>query len=152
MAAVAGVGALPRSVRDYAPAEIDRAGRDRSTRTDRQLAAAAVHTVLDAVYTQFSHASGTTGRGLRGGSYSVEFADAGPTLTLRRARLVDDVEVSGTFVFDFDAPGVGRLTVKGRGLSGVIELDDPIFDNTVPKMRVAGRIGGRPLALLVPIH
>ena len=152
MPAVAGVGALPRSVRDYAPAEIDRAGRDRSKRGDRQVAAAAVHTVLDAVYTLFSHANGTTGRGLRGGSTSVEFPDAGPTLTLRRARLVDDVEVSGTFVFDFDRPGVGRLTVKGRGLSGVIEINDPIFDSTVPKMHVTGRIGGRNLALLVPIH
>ena len=61
-----------------------------------------MHTALDAVYTQFSHGSGTGGRGLRGGEYSVEFGDTGATFSLRAARLVEDVEVSGTFFFGFD--------------------------------------------------
>ena len=149
---VAGVGAFPRSVRDYAPALPDPAGHVRSTRRDRQLAAVAVHTALDAVYTQFSHGSGTGGRGLRGGGYSVEFGDTGATFSLHAARLVEDVEVGGTFFFGFGVANDVRLTVKGRGVTGTLETTDSVFDPATPRMRVRGRIGGRRVALLVPIH
>jgi pimeloyl-ACP methyl ester carboxylesterase len=150
MAAVPGVGAFPRSVRDYAPALPD-AG-DRSTPLDRKLAAAAVHTALDAIYTQFNHASGDGGRGLRGGSYDVEFGDDGATFTFHGARLVEDVSVGGTFFFGFSAENQARLTFKGCGVSGVLETTGSVFDVMSPRMAVTGTIGGRRVALQVPIH
>jgi pimeloyl-ACP methyl ester carboxylesterase len=150
LSAVAGVGAFPRSVRQYAPAIPD-AG-DRSTRLDRQIAAAAVHTALDAIYTQFNHASADGGRGLRGGSYSVAFADDGATFAFHGARLVEDVELGGTFFFGFSTSNHARLTLKACGLTGVLETDGSVFDAMAPRMKVTGRIGGRRVALQVPIH
>jgi pimeloyl-ACP methyl ester carboxylesterase len=152
-----GVGEFPQHVRDYAPAQVARSARtDRSRRSDRRVAAVAVQTYLDAVYTQLFRAQGTTGRGLRGGSYGVEFGDTGATFTLDHARLVEDVAVTGTGVFNFDgpAPNSGELRVAGKGTApGTIKLvGDPVFDNTVPKIHVNGRIGHRRLNLLVPIH
>ena len=67
-----GVGAFPRRVRRYAPAAVDPAGGDRSRRRDRRVVAAAVQTYLDAVYT-LDRTQGTSGRGLRGGGWSVEY-------------------------------------------------------------------------------
>lgn len=152
-----GVGAFPRHVADYAPAEVDPDARhDHSRRADRRIVAAAVHTYLDAVYTAFHRAQTTTGRGLRGGAYSVEFGDTAATFTLDRARLVDDVAVSGTAFTDYDAsgPSGGELTVGGRGTQpGLVRFGgEPIDDNTVPKLHVSGRIGDRRFKLLVPIH
>jgi hypothetical protein len=151
-----GVGAFPRRVRNYAPAVVDPAHRDRSRRRDRRVAAAAVHTYLDVVSMALDRAQGTTGRGLRGGSWSVEFSDTGATLTLDRARLVEDVTVSGTGFFSWDPslPNSGEFTVAGRGTTpGTITLSgDSLLDNTKPMLHVSGRIGNHPLRLLVPIH
>jgi hypothetical protein len=156
-AAFPGVGGFPRHIRDYAPGQVDPASRgDRSRRRDRRIAAATVETYLDAVYTVLFRAQGATGRGLRGGSYQVEFGDTGATFTLDHARLVEDVAVSGTAFLSFD-PSVrdsGRLTVGGAGSApGVIEFSgESLLDNTVSKIHVTGRIGHRALRLLVTIH
>ena len=151
-AVVPGVGAFPSSVRDYAPARPDPAKRDQSTRLDRQLAAVAVHTALDALYTRLGRAGGDSGRGLRGGTYTGVFGDTGLTLDLRRTKLVTDVEVSGTFLFGFSVPNDIRLTFKGCGITGTLQTTDSVFSNTLDEMHVDGRIGGRRIALLVPIH
>lgn len=152
-----GVGGFPRHVRDYAPAQVDPDSRgDHSRRGDRRIAAATVETYLDALYTTIFRTQATTGRGLRGGSYTVEFADTGATFTLDHARLVEDVPVSGTAFFSFDpsVPDSGSLTVGGAGSAeGVIEFGgEPLLDNTASKIHVTGRIGDRALRLLVPIH
>ena len=153
-AAFPGVGGFPRRVRAYAPASSDR--HDQSRPRDRRVAAAAVETYLDALYSSLFRAQGPTGRGLRGGKYTVDFGDTGATFTLDRARLVEDVSVSGTAFFSFDpsAPSSGELRVSGPGTApGVIELgDEPVLDNTVPRIHISGRIGRRALRLLVPIH
>lgn len=156
-AAFPGVGGFPRHVRGYAPATVDPDSRgDHSSRRDRSVAAAAVETYLDAVYTTLFRTRGTTGRGLRGGSYSVEFGDTGATFTLDHARLVEDVMVSGAAFLSFDpsVPDSARLTVGGAGTAaGVIEYSgEPVLDNTVSKIHVMGRIGRRALRLLVTIH
>jgi hypothetical protein len=151
-AVVPGVGAFPRSVRDYAPAVPDAGKRDQSTRLDRQIAAVAIHTALDALYTRLGRAEGDNGRGLRGGSYSGVFNDTGLTIDLRRTKLVNDVEVSGRFLFGFSVPNDVRLTVKGCGTTGTLATTDSVFSNALDEMHVTGLIGGRRIALLVPIQ
>ena len=65
------------------------------------------------------------------------------TFTLDRARLVEDVAVSGTGFISFETsvPNSGKLTVGGRGTApGTIALGgDSVFDNTQPTFTLAAR-------------
>jgi hypothetical protein len=129
---------------------IDPAGGDSSTPRDRKVVAAAVDAYLDSVYTALFRESDDEGRGLRGGSYGIEFTDEGMKLTLDDVRWVEDLEVGGTGLFGFgDTPNSGTLTVPG----GTIDLGhEPVLDATSGQLHVTGRLDGRRFRLIVPIH
>jgi hypothetical protein len=147
------VGGYPRSVAGYRPART--ASRaDRSSRRDRRVAAAAVHTWVDAVLIATS-TDATSGRGLRGGAWSVDWGEQGGRFRLERARLVEDVAVSGKPVFaagPLNPPA--KLKVRGQGTDpGTIRMaGHAIYNPTLATIRVTGRLGGRALDLRVPIH
>ena len=153
LAVFPGVGALPRSVAGYPPAR-KASGADHSSARDRRVVAAAVHTWRDAA-TDGAYSDVTSGRGLRGGAWSVEWGEDQGVFKLRRARLVRDVAVSGRIVYAYgptNPPAVlrvrGRGTDRGRIRVGRHALGDP----TRSTIRVTGRLGGRALHLRVPIH
>lgn len=152
-AAFPGVGGFPRSVAGYRPARRASAA-DRSRKRDRRVAAAAVHTWLDAIFAATS-SDATAGRGLRGGSWSVEWGPESAQFRLDGARFVQDVSVTGTPVLAYgpDNPPA-RLRVRGKGTApGFIRLPKhAAFDPTRPSVRVSGRLGRRVLDLHVALH
>jgi hypothetical protein len=121
---------------------------------DRRVAAAAVHTWLDAVYSAVS-SDATSGRGLRGGNWSVDWGEKEARFQLDGARFVNDVTVTGTPVFAYGPRNpAARLTLRGSGTDpGFIRLDKhAVFDPRLSTIRVSGRLGGRALDLRVPLH
>jgi pimeloyl-ACP methyl ester carboxylesterase len=94
---------------------------------------------------RFFRMGGTTGAGLRGGSFTVD----GTTLTYDRVRFTEDVAVSGTAAIDFGSGGVtADLTVDGPA-DGTLHIEGRLFPHTGP-LHATGELGGRPVDLLVP--
>lgn len=111
---VLGIGSFPRTVAGEAPARSASAA-DRSTARDRRVAAAAVHTVLDA-FVQWAFHGADAGPGLRGGTWAVTYGDADALFTLSEARFVPGINVSGDFDFSFVADNPpATLAVGGAG-------------------------------------
>jgi pimeloyl-ACP methyl ester carboxylesterase len=134
-----GVASFPARVRDAVPA----AGR--ASRHDRQAAAVAWSTVLDAVY-RSARMAGPTGRGLRGGTYTVAATDAGRTITLTGARFTDDLAVSGTVTLDATATLTGTITLS-RAATGQLTVDGVLWDPDHPTATVRGTIAGHRIAV-----
>ncbi len=153
-------GSFPRRAADAVPARVDPRGRNRVGPRGRRLATVAVSAVMDAYY----HSTpGAPMHGLRGGQVEARIAQAGPELTpvfdlvLRRARFSRDVRVSGTIGIDLERGQVfsGRLSVAGGGLGArpsVITIGGQFYASPDRPVRVRGRIGGRPAALLVDVY
>lgn len=118
----------PRSLNDYrlAPRVSGRRGRAVSavldTVQDAQLS------LLEAVFSGFSH---VRGGGLRGGSFS---ADERGRLVLHRYSLLRGLRVSGRVDITGEAPR-GVVRVRGAGVDGVLRLG--------ATGSVRGRLGGR---------
>jgi pimeloyl-ACP methyl ester carboxylesterase len=116
---------------------VRRAGHRRAS-----IARAAWAAAYDGIQRSF-RMGGTTGAGLRGGSFTVEDG----AFTYDRVRFSRDVAVSGTATLD--GPNVtADLTIDGPE-DGTLHVAGRLFPHTAP-LRATGRIGGRPIDLLVP--
>ncbi len=118
---------------------------DRSTLTDRRLAAAAGQTAADALERWWVNASGS-GVGLRGGRWSYSGA-VNVVYRLRRVVYVPGVAVSGSFVWRYyTGPVTGTLVATSGGSSIRIH----VRWNAQARRAVArldGTAGGRPIHL-----
>ncbi len=151
--AVLGIGSFPRYVSGEQPGR-SASRADHSTRHDRRVVAAAVHTGLDAVI-QALDVGGESGPGLRGGAWSVMFGDEGATFTLDGARFVRNVRVSGTVDYSWEgANGPAKLKVRGPGTDrGSLTVHWPsLFSLDNSKAHVTGHLGGRAIDVKVDIH
>jgi pimeloyl-ACP methyl ester carboxylesterase len=143
-----GVARFPRLASQALPARVDPAGNDMSTHADRQVVSVAWSTVDDA-YIQATRVSGNTGRGLRGGSFTVKRTDTATTITYQNARFSDDVDVSGTGTLNLMTNALNaHVTVEVRGSQGgVLSFHGFLYHPAQPMMQVRGQLGERSIAL-----
>lgn len=117
------------------------AGRDGTTARDRRAVAAAIDTVVDVI----THSA--AGRGLRGGTFQVAPGVFDVRFRLRNVRFVRDLAVSGRASLDAGGLLTARVTIRGKGTDpGTLELAALTGGGDY---EVRGRIGGRPVALVV---
>jgi pimeloyl-ACP methyl ester carboxylesterase len=135
------VTAFARSAADVAPA---RAGpRDRSTLTDRRVAAAAAETVADALQRWWVNYDGTS-VGLRGGRWSYSGGDL-TTFALRRDIFVPGVAVSGTARWVYTTGRVrASLTVRSGDVVEHLRMRWSLQVREAVA-HIDGRADGRPL-------
>ena len=127
---------FPRSWRGFAlPA-------GRGLRSDRRVAAAAVHTLGD-LFPRWYAMYGGRGKGLRGGGFTttglvqVDFR-------LTRMRLVRDLAVSGHLHWSRPAGTVRAKVVLGGGHTGRLVVR---WDDAGGRATARGRVDGRPVAI-----
>jgi pimeloyl-ACP methyl ester carboxylesterase len=128
---------------------------DHSTPTDRRAAWVASQTIGDALVRWYNLMYGTSGVGLRGGSFSVHgpYLSRTPlSLVFRGTRFVQDLMVSGTAVWDRTTYGVAAwLRVRGPGgLSGTLRIAFPT-DRAHPVATVRGTLSGRQIDVRPPV-
>jgi pimeloyl-ACP methyl ester carboxylesterase len=145
----AAVGRFPRLARFTAPA-IVASRRDDSTPRARRVAAAAGWALRDA----FTHAeSDPNGVGLRGGSFAGKFGDSALALKLTRVRFTRDVSISGSATLQYRGDLVAKLNVHGPGgQSGHLEITGVFLAPGATRLKLAGLLGGRRVALAIPAN
>ena len=144
-----GVGRFPLQASGAIPARIGDARRDASTPLERRVAAVAWAAVEDAIY-QAPRLTGTTGRGLRGGSFRVKHATATTTVTYRGVRFARDVAVSGVASLELATSRLtARISVAGA-LSGTLRLRATLWDPANPDATIRGTLGDGAIALRAP--
>jgi hypothetical protein len=148
-----GVGRFPVEADDAVPARVDPTGTNQADEQDRQLASVAWSAVLDA-FMRAPRMTGTSGRGLRGGTYTVA---KGPTTTIdyQAVRFSNDVTVTGHATRDLatntiDAQVTVEQTEDQSG--GALTFHGVLYTPSKPDGQVRGTIDGRPVALLVPMN
>jgi pimeloyl-ACP methyl ester carboxylesterase len=145
-----GVHSFPRSAAGAVAPPVDPAGRNRSTRLDRQVAGMAWAAAYDGIQRVF-RMFGENGVGLRGGTFSWAWPDAVLSLDYDGVGFAGDVAVSGGASVDFSTGEVDAdLVVDGpAGRDGTLRVTGTLFPHTAP---VAGRgtLGGRRVAVLLP--
>src|SRR4051794_21085300 len=140
---IQGVEGFPRRAADAV------AAKGSGTKADRQVAAVAWAAAEDAVY-RLPRLAGNTGRGLRGGRYTVKRGPTSAKLALERVRFSTDVVVSGTVTLKSATSRVsGRLKVTGK-LSGTLDVRATLWDPDTPKATVRGTLGGRRVNVRAP--
>jgi pimeloyl-ACP methyl ester carboxylesterase len=141
---------FPGRAADAAVPPADPDGEDASRRLDRRVAAMAWATAYDAIQRSF-RMSGGSGVGLRAGTFTVDFGDAGEDFAYDGVRFAGDVAASGSAHWDFDSGGiVADLRVDGPGgQDGALHVEGRLFPHTAP-LPASGVIGGRSVAVLVP--
>jgi pimeloyl-ACP methyl ester carboxylesterase len=144
-----GVARFPRLASQALPARVDPAGNDMSTRADRQVVSVAWSTVEDA-FLRAMRMSGSKGRGLRGGSFTVKSTNAATTITYQTTRFSDDVDVSGTATLNLATNALNaHVTVEVRGSQGGgLSFHGVLFSPTQLTIQVRGQVGERSIALL----
>ncbi|MBN9608437.1 MAG: hypothetical protein BGO26_19625 [Actinobacteria bacterium 69-20] len=117
---------------------------------DRKIAGVAESAVLDAVY-HSARMTGTTGRGLHGGTYRVSHAAGATTFTLQGVRFTEDVAVSGDVRLDSANRLTAALTVVGpRGTRGRFEVHATLWEPDRPWATVTGSVAGRTIRVTAP--
>src|SRR5262249_14251293 len=89
-----GVGRFPVLTEDAVPASVDPTGNIQGVGLDRKVASVASSTILDA-FMRAQRGMGTSGRGLRGGSYTVTSSATTTTIDFNAVRFSNDVTVTG---------------------------------------------------------
>jgi hypothetical protein len=93
--------------------------------------------------------SGTTGRGLRGGSYTVTRTGLTTRITYRRARFTNDVYISGHITLGPGNRLTGRVTVTGPcRRTGTLMIRAVLWDPSHPLASMQGTLHGRAVAVL----
>ena len=143
------VGRFPATADDARPADADGSG-DRSTRTDRKVAAVVAATFTDSL--RRAYMTGEDGPGLRGGTFDVEFTDAQTNLDLAAARYASDVTVAGHGSVPFDTNAIdAQLTVDGPGPEdGSLHLTGVWLNPAATTLHIQGTLGGRTVSVSVP--
>jgi hypothetical protein len=109
--------------------------------------------------------SGTSGRGLRGGSYTVTTTATATTIDYQGVHFSNDVSVSGHATRDLATNTIdAQVTVvqvedqsgdqQGHAdqLQGTLSFHGVLFTPSQPNGQVRGVIDGRQVALLVPMN
>jgi hypothetical protein len=110
------VGTFARSLPEVTPAAP--ADGNKASADGRRLAAVAAAALGDSIW-RWYYAPGDTGRGLRGGSWSITAGDAGYDVVLTKVRWTEDTTVSGTGTWDRDTGQIkATLVVTGPGSLG----------------------------------
>ncbi len=117
------------------------------TEADRRVVAAVGLTIAD-VIPRWLTASGTSGVGLRGGTFDSENDDY-VEFDLKGLRFVQDVSVSGRMTWDRRTRVVhAKVTIGGAGTDpGELVVH---WDDWTGNALVTGEIGGRPIDLVMP--
>jgi pimeloyl-ACP methyl ester carboxylesterase len=157
-ASATGFGVIPAVGRFAATAAHARQAHaiagDRSTRADRKVATVATAAVTDAMRRTFLDFEQKSGRGLRGGTFSVEPGETGVTDNLNGVRFARDVVISGTVEYTFETESVdATITVSGPGTEdGTLEVTGVWFAtlHEATVLEVNGKLGGRSVSLRVP--
>jgi len=153
------VGRFPLLARDARPAEVDGTGGNQIGTRERKVATVAVAAATDAM--QRAIVGWGTGVGLRGGTFSTDYADSW-TVTLTDCAFAKDVTVSGTVTWSPGSPALlgfpgdssftADLVVSGAGTQGGTLRVEGKWQASGPvgKFKVSGTLGGRNVAVLVP--
>jgi pimeloyl-ACP methyl ester carboxylesterase len=142
------VDRFPLLAADARPAEVDPTGQNEIGVSERKVAAVAAGAALDA-WRRILMTSSGEGKGLRGGSFSLDASTS--TLRLTDYLFAKDIMVSGTAVWRDDKSFSADLTVKGSGTSGGrLRLQGSwIAGGPVGKFKISGMLGERKVALLL---
>lgn len=142
------VGRFPRFARDAEPAVVSSHATDHSTLSGRRVAAAAAWTLRDVV----DHAQNDPhGVGLRGGSFAGKFGDSALILKLTGVHFTDDVSVSGSAMLRYTGDLVAQLNIDGpSGQSGRLDISGVYLAPGAKRLKIAGQLGGRRVALAIP--
>jgi pimeloyl-ACP methyl ester carboxylesterase len=144
-----GIASFPRLAAESRAA--DPRAHNRASRSTLRVAHVAADVALDALKRSFLSSSGN-GPGLRGGTFHTEYADVWTT-TLNKVRWVDDVAVSGTLHWSFDAGALDAdLQITGPGdNNGTLHLKGGwLTADAARSITVTGTLGGYQVAATVP--
>jgi pimeloyl-ACP methyl ester carboxylesterase len=150
-----GVGRFPVTADDAVPARVDPNGINRADNQDRKIASVASSTVLDAVMRADRMGGNGTGRGLRGGSYTVTTDQTTSTTTIdfQAVRFSTDVTVTGQATRNLATNTVdARLTVAAAHRNGSLSFHGVLYTPSTPDGQVRGTLGGHQIALLVSMN
>jgi pimeloyl-ACP methyl ester carboxylesterase len=143
-----GVARFPTTARQADPAVNDPAQGLHTPVLDRRIANVTWQTIVDAVY-RLPRMTGATGRGLRGGSYTVTRAATTRRIDYRQDRFTNDVQVSGHIILDADNAITGAVTVAGpRGHAGTLTIRAVLWDPSHPLASLRGTLAGKDIAVL----
>jgi hypothetical protein len=145
-----GVARFPERAGQAIPAQNDRTRDLHTSRFDRRIATVTWLTAVDAVY-RLPRMTGTTGRGLRGGSYTVTRAADTTRIDYQQSRFTEDVFVSGhlTITRGNTLAGLVRVTGPG-GRTGALTIKAVLWDPAHPRATLQGTLNGREIAVLTP--
>ena len=149
-----GVGRFPVLAARAVPARTDRTGVNRATDHDRKVATVVASTVVDA-FMRAQRSRGAGGRGLRGGSYTVTTSATTITIDFDAVRFSEDVPVTGRATRDLTTNAIdAQVTVPRPGSRppDALGFHGVLFTPSTPDGQVRGTIGGRRVALLVPMN
>jgi pimeloyl-ACP methyl ester carboxylesterase len=151
-----GVGQFPLAADDVVPARVDPSGINQANTHDRRVASVAWSTVLDAfMRAERMGGTGGSGRGLRGGSYTVTTSQTTTTIDYQAVRFSNDVTVTGRATRDLATNTIdAQVTVvqtQNQGV-GALSVHGILYTPSKPDGQVRGTIGGRQVALLVPMN
>jgi hypothetical protein len=98
--------------------------------------------------------TGRTGRGLRGGSYTVHRAARATTLRYRGTRFTTDVRVTGRAILRTRTNRLrAAVTIAGPGREdGRLRFAGVIFDPARPTIAIRGHLDGHAISLQLPAN
>ena len=115
-----GLASFPALARQAEPAQSDPSQGLHTSRSDRRIANVAWLTVTDAVY-RLPRMTGASGKGLRGGTYTVTNTATGTQIDYQKAQFTQDVYVSGQVTLDATNALTGQVTLTGpHGRTGTL--------------------------------
>jgi hypothetical protein len=119
--------------------------------SDDRVARVAAATVVDA-FMRAERMTGSSGRGLRGGGYTVAKGPATTTIDLGAVRYSDDVAVSGTATRDRATNAIDAdVTIGWHGRQGTLRFHGVLSKPSQPDGEVTGTIGGHAVSVRVPM-
>ena len=143
-----GLASFPALARQAEPAQSDPSQGLHTSRSDRRIANVAWLTVTDAVY-RLPRMTGASGRGLRGGTYTVTNTATGTQIDYQKAQFTHDVYVSGQVTLDATNALTGRVTLTGpHGRTGTLTIHAILWDPAHPLASLRGTVGGKTIAVL----
>ncbi|HEU4349252.1 MAG TPA: hypothetical protein VFR35_15865, partial [Actinoplanes sp.] len=138
------------------PARIDPSGTNQTNPHDRRVASVAWSSVLDAfMRAQRMTGMSGNGHGLRGGSYTATSSQTTTTIDYRAVRFSSDVTVTGRATRDLATNTIDAqvTVVQTQNQSvGTLSFHGLLYTPSQPDGQARGTIGGRQVALLVPMN
>jgi pimeloyl-ACP methyl ester carboxylesterase len=146
------VGRFPLYAKDARPAQPDSSGLNQIGTQEERVVSVAVATAVDAL--QRSMIGSGNGVGLRGGTFHTDYGATQWTTTLTDCAFSKDVFVSGTINWYANNSLAAVLTVNGPGTAGgslTITGGWLVFGGPLGNFSITGTLGGKQVAVLVPV-